>query len=151
MGDVSQHFAMWEFTLSDVAVRHGIDNSIPDVFRPNVMALAKMILEPAREALGPIRINSGYRCPALNRLVKGSPNSQHLKGQAADIHPLAVSLKELARYLQVHAPFDQLILEFSSWVHVSYALEERGQILVSSLDSSGHPQYRDARADEFKA
>lgn len=32
-----------------------------------------------------IRITSGLRCPEHNKLVGGSPRSQHLKGLAADV------------------------------------------------------------------
>ena len=66
----------------------------------------------------PLHINSGYRCPALNKALKGAKNSQHTKGQAADIasdnpHGLA----ELV--LQKKLPFDQMIL-YSTFVHISH-------------------------------
>ena len=81
------------------------------------------MLDPLREWYGkPIAVNSGYRCPQLNRLVGGAASSQHLKGEAADI--TAGSREEnrkLFEYIRENLPFDQLIDEKNfSWVHVSY-------------------------------
>jgi len=45
----------------------------------NALQTLRMVLNT------PIQINSGYRSPAHNARVGGSPNSQHLKGNAADI------------------------------------------------------------------
>ena len=53
-------------------------------------------------------------------------NSQHAKGQAADIEIPGVDNLKLAQYIQDKMDFDQLILECytgdpsSGWVHVSY-------------------------------
>ena len=39
-----------------------------------------------RDALGPIRVSSGYRNPELNRAIGGSSRtSQHCKGEALDL------------------------------------------------------------------
>jgi hypothetical protein len=55
--------------------------------RKNLVTLVEHVLDPLRERWGaPIRVNSGYRCPALNRKVGGVPNSYHLRGMAADIN-----------------------------------------------------------------
>ena len=83
---LSEHFDLNEFTRSATADRLHIDNSIPEEFIPNLKNLCQQVLEPLREHFGiPVIISSGYRCPALNRAVGGVPNSQHLKGEAADI------------------------------------------------------------------
>ena len=52
----------------------------------NVQKLANQ-LQVLRNVVGsPIEINSGYRCPDYNdNVVKGSKNSQHKRGKAADI------------------------------------------------------------------
>ena len=90
-------------------------------------ALVDNVLDPLREAYGkPIRVNSGFRCPALNKAVKGSATSDHMAGRAADI--TGGSPKEHKRlfYLiqELGLPFDQLIDEKRfSWVHVSYRKE----------------------------
>jgi hypothetical protein len=74
----------------------------------------------------PIKIGSGYRCPALNRAVGGVANSQHMKGQAADLC-IDGDLKKGKRWfewIKTHCQFDQLIWEHNAkgsyWVHVSY-------------------------------
>ena len=92
------------------------------------------MLDPLREWYGnPIHVNSGYRCPPLNRLVGGAPTSQHTKGEAADI--TAGSKEEnrrLFEYIRRNLPFDQLIDEKDfAWVHVSFRRDgnNRGQVL----------------------
>jgi hypothetical protein len=80
----------------------------------------------------PIRVNSGYRCPKLNKAVGGSATSQHVLGQAADITGGNKSenkiLFDLIKSLKL--PFDQLIWENGgTWVHVSYGPRNRRQVL----------------------
>lgn len=116
-----------------MASKLGIDNSIPEGLVWNLdVVLAG--LERIRAYLGdkPIKVLSGYRCPELNHAVGGSPRSQHLVAQAADIvcpefgdpQGVAVKLAEGRFSLGI----DQLILE-ASWVHVSFTLEPRHQVL----------------------
>lgn len=51
-------------------------------------------LQTIRRWLGvPLIVSSGCRCPARNKLVGGSPTSQHLEGKAADIK--GVPIEEL--------------------------------------------------------
>ena len=62
-------------------------------------------LNVIREELGsPLYVNSGYRSPEDNKKVGGSPNSQHLKGKAADLrsneftpYQLFLIIKELIK------------------------------------------------------
>ena len=43
-------------------------------------------LQVLRDLYGkPITIVSGYRCPLHNKAVRGSPKSDHLRGEAVDI------------------------------------------------------------------
>ena len=78
------------------------------------------LLEPAREVVGPILINSGYRNEAVNRLVGGVRNSQHLKGQAADIRPKdPKQFQRLVDFLRHHELTDQL-LTGNGWLHISW-------------------------------
>ena len=94
----------------------------------NIRSLCETILEPLRQHAGiPIQLNSGYRCPALNRAVGGSSQSQHLKGEAADIRvPDPQTGEAWFRWMRDHLPFDQLIKERLSrtspsfWIHVSH-------------------------------
>lgn len=97
--------------------------------------LVDNVLQPLRDLYGsPIKVNSGYRSPLVNIFVKGNSNSQHMKGEAADI--TAGSREEnkiLFELIRDNLLFDQLINEYDySWVHVSYKSEKdknRKQIL----------------------
>lgn len=128
-----KHFTIDELSRSATATRRGIDNTPTREAIGNLTALVDNVLDPLREAWGkPIRVNSGYRCPALNRAVGGSATSQHLTGQAADITAGGVSenrrLFDLIRRLRL--PFDQLIWENGgAWVHVSHGPRHRRQVL----------------------
>ena len=80
-----------------------------------------MLLEPARQVVGPIIINSGYRNPRVNALVGGVKNSQHLLGQAADIRPQdPAQFQRLVDFLKTHDLTDQL-LTGSGWLHISWS------------------------------
>ena len=117
------HFTISELLKSDTALKHKLWNGAPKEAEENLRALVDEVLDPLREAYGrPIRVTSGYRCPKLNRLVGGSPNSQHMRGEAADIQPVVgneADLPELARILIANGKFDQLII-YPTFIHVSY-------------------------------
>jgi hypothetical protein len=92
------------------------------------------VLEPLRVAMGkPIKISSGYRCEKLNKAVGGVYNSQHLKGQAADIDIQGDMEfgRKIFDYIKNHLPFDQLIWEHTAsgtyWVHVSFVFPDFGK------------------------
>ncbi len=145
---LSAHFSFDEFVFSDTAIRLGIDNMPNSDQIANIKALCSSVLEPARLTLGAIKVNSGYRSPDLNKLVGGSPTSEHMcQGDhaAADIRPLSptVSLPHLYAYIRSRLVFNQLIFEFSSWVHVSFRRvgENRNECLVSYL-KDGRTHYR---------
>jgi hypothetical protein len=117
---LSPHFQRWEFTVSDTAARRGIPNQPSAAEWANLKALCTHALEPAREALGRLHVTSGYRCRALNTAIGGATGSQHVNGQAADIIPYVGTLPELFKWIYRNVIFDQLILEFDEWIHVSY-------------------------------
>ena len=132
--NLSAHFTLAEFTASEVAARRGLDNRMPDELIPDAIALCENVLEPARAALGPIRVNSGYRSKKVNSAVGGAWGSQHTLGQAADIITLGINVRmfDLFEYIYKNLPFDQLIWEFSgSWVHVSFAPVLRHTVLAA--------------------
>ena len=84
---LSKNFRLSEFTRSDTAKRLGIVNECSSVEQVlNLAYLCHTVLQPLRDRFGPIRINSGYRCPELNKAVGGVANSQHMRGEAADIY-----------------------------------------------------------------
>ena len=114
-----RYFKLKEFTDSITAKARGIENTPTPEAIANIELLVSNILDPAREKFGsPIKINSGYRTKELNKAVKGSDTSQHMRGQAADI-----TSKDNFRLFNLlkSLPFDQLIWERGGqWVHVSY-------------------------------
>lgn len=120
---LSPHFALAEFTRSETAARHGGIDMLPsDAVLANLKRLCIEVLEPIRKRAGEIIVTSGYRPQALNDLIGGSKNSDHLTGSAADIHVLDISLEQLAETvesLQMQIPLKQCIIEFGQWVHVS--------------------------------
>lgn len=129
-----KYFTVEELTRSTTASQRGIDNSPNSIQATNLSLLVEKVLDPLREAYGaPITVNSGFRSPELNKAVKGANNSQHTKGEAADITVGSktgnMKLFNLIRDLRL--PFDQLIDEKAfSWIHVSYRHgNNRGQIL----------------------
>ena len=80
-----------------------------------------MLLEPARQEVGPIIINSGFRNSRVNRLVGGVKNSQHLLGQAADIRPKdPAQFQRLVAFLRNCEYTDQL-LTGPGWLHISWS------------------------------
>jgi Peptidase M15 len=133
-------FSLEEFTSSTTADRLGIDNT-PTAFEiDNLRTLCVQILQPARSALGPIIVHSGFRSAALNTAVGGVPDSAHRLGFAADIVPLNAGKLELAKWIRHNTQFDQLILEFGTlqnpnWIHVSADPKRRMEV----LRAFGHP------------
>lgn len=122
---LTPHFRLSEFSRSNTADSKGIDNSVPKELIPSLKNLCQQVLEPLREHFGkPIIISSGYRCHSLNKAVGGVPNSQHLKGEAADI--VMPNLAEAFYWLIDNTPFDQLGFESkgsTKWIHVSCKMD----------------------------
>ena len=130
MGTITKDFSYREFERSEVADAKHICNVITSFeVRDSILALTENVLQPLRDAWGkPLKVNSGYRCKALNAAVGGVPTSQHVKGEAADIAAGdPVKLAMLA--VKLGLPFDQMIL-YPTFVHFSHKLtgEQRGQI-----------------------
>lgn len=118
-----KYFTIKELVKSSTAEAKGIDNTPTQEVERNLTALVDNVLAPLRAIYGkPITVNSGYRCPELNKAVGGSATSDHVKGFAADI--TAGSKEENERLFNIikhNFHFSQLIDEKNfSWVHVSY-------------------------------
>ncbi len=119
---LSKNFYLDEFTLSQKAVRAGI---LIEVTQENIeffyiKMLCEKVLQPLRDALGPVHITSGYRPPKLNKLIGGSSRSQHMYGQAADVVVSGYTPLQVARWIAKNiSGYDQLIHEFGAWTHVS--------------------------------
>lgn len=141
MGTVSKNFDYKEFEKTDVPGMQ-VRNTIASVeIRDNVKALVDKVIQPLRDAWRkPLAINSGYRCPEVNKAVGGVPTSQHAKGEAADVCPFGRNGHgdiEVVRQLAITAcdlglPFDQMIL-YPTFVHFSHKRNgtQRGQILYN--------------------
>ena len=94
---------------------------LPLEAKANIEALVEQVLDPAREKFGkPVFVNSGYRCPKHNLEVKGVKNSQHMKGEAADITTgTAEGNRELKKVIEELGKYDQLIT-YPTFLHVSW-------------------------------
>lgn len=119
-----QYFTIEELCRSTTAEKRGIDNTPTPEVVGNLTLLVDNVLDPLRKSWGgPITVNSGYRCPELNKAVGGVANSEHVLGRAADITVGSVSRNKrlLSLVKSLDLPFRQLILENGgAWVHVSY-------------------------------
>ena len=146
-----RYFTISEMLRSDTALKMGIWNGANLEHEENMRALVENVLDPLRERYGhPIYVSSGYRCPKLNNAVNGAINSQHMRGEAADIHarltmptpqtphcgldPQSLTPYDftnenlkLAQMIAEAGNFDQMILEEVGewdlnprWIHVSY-------------------------------
>ncbi len=143
---LTDNFSLQELLKSQTALRKGIDNkpADPSVIT-NLQVLCEKVLQPVRDHFArPVVINSGYRCPKLNKAIGSSSKSQHTKGEAADIEIPGLSNKELAEYIEDNLPFDQLILEFyngvdpnSGWVHVSYVGDDDNRKQTLTINKNG--------------
>ena len=128
---LTEHFTLEELTKSYTATQLGIDNTPSQEVVANLKALCVHILEPLRKAYGkPIIVSSGYRCPKLNKAVKGAAQSQHMLGQAADVHSVSdtrADNMELWNVLKkLGLPIDQAINEYNyNWLHLSYGPRNR--------------------------
>lgn len=132
--NVTMHFTMEELYASATATAKGINNKPSVQQMINLVYLCAYVLEPLRVAMGePIKIGSGFRCQQLNKAVGGVYNSQHMKGQAADlcIDGDIQKGRKWFNYIKNHLPFDQLIWEHNSkgtyWVHVSFVFPDFGK------------------------
>jgi hypothetical protein len=145
---LSENFTLQEFTKSQTALRHGIDNTPSEEHLSAARKLFTEVVQPVRNQFGVTVINSGYRGPELNAKVGGSSRSQHCKGEAVDIEVPGVPNAEVAQWIADNTDFDQLILEFytpgvpdSGWVHVSHTTENRGEILTA-MKENGKTVYK---------
>tara|TARA_R100000655_G_scaffold77245_1_gene116303 strand:- start:8772 stop:9227 length:456 start_codon:yes stop_codon:yes gene_type:complete len=125
---ISKHISYKEGAYSNTAIRRGIDNNPNAKELKNMKLTAEKVFEPLREHVGrPIKINSFFRCPELNKAIGGSSKSQHCNGQAIDIDDTYgnMSNADMYEWIKENLDFDQMIWEFGSnenpaWVHVSY-------------------------------
>ena len=128
MERISDHITLREGINSFTAKRKNIENIPNDYQVTNMFVLAHQVFEPLRDWVGgPIKINSFFRSPELNKAIGGSSKSQHCEGRAIDIDDVYgyKTNAEMFNFIKNNLDFDQLIWEFGTddnpdWVHVSY-------------------------------
>lgn len=140
---LGKYFTLEEMTRSQTAARRGLPNQPTAKQLESLKALVRNVLDPLREALGrPVNISSGFRSEAVNKAVGGSSSSQHRYGEAADIVVPGLTVEQVvARIRSLNLPFDQLIDEFGSWVHVSHGPRHRREVLRARRDFNGRTIY----------
>lgn len=145
---LSKNFVLSELTRSNTATRLGIINEPTKKHLPNMQMVVTNLLQPMRNALGPIRVTSGYRSKALNRAIGGSSKSQHCKGQACDLQfwkDGQMCNKEIYDWvLKSGIEFDQMINEFDyAWIHISLKEKDnRKEVLEAYKDDDGDTAYK---------
>ena len=141
-----KYFELDEFIRSDTAKKKGIDNSPTFEIVAHLDELVEKFLDPLRAAYGmPIRISSGYRCPALNKAVSGAVTSIHMIGYAADMQ-VGGSFNKFRDFVvewvkKTGTKFDQILLESNKktgakWIHIGLynnSGQQRGQIKVMEV------------------
>ena len=138
MTRLTPHFTLEEFTFSQTATRKGIDNTPHEGILDNLCILANG-MEHVRNLLNAtIHVSSGYRCPELNDLLGSKRTSQHTKGLACDFTSNAYGSPQIifADIITSDIPYDQLILEFDRWIHISF-VEDGGTPRKQALIING--------------
>ena len=147
---ISEHISYREGVYSHTATRRGIDNTPNNEQLDCMEKIAEEIFEPLRAYVGgPIKINSFFRCPELNKAIGGSSKSQHCKGQAMDIDDTfgRMTNAEMYHWIKDYLDFDQMIWEFGDddnpdWVHVSYVSpEENRNRCLKAYRENGKTKY----------
>ena len=134
MKQLSENFTVEELTRSTTAEQLGIDNTPDADSLENLKLLVDNVLQPLRDMYGrPIVVNSGYRCPQLNKAIGGAKTSQHTLGKAADITAgnKAENKRLFNLVLDGDLIFDQLIDEKDyRWIHISYNQDRNRQQIL---------------------
>ena len=116
------------------------------IVKKNMNTLVNKVLDPLREKVGAIRVNSGYRTPAYNKQIGGATNSQHCKGEAVDILPLEKDIADVFTLIIREFKYDQVILERNNrgarWIHISYKLEGNRQKAMTANVVNGKATYK---------
>ena len=144
----SKNFSLAEIEHSNTAKRLGISNEMSEEHIENMQRLITDLIQPMRDAIGPIRVTSGYRSKALNSAIGGSNRSQHSKGQALDLQFWEMGKMNNKKIydwiLNSGLDFDQIINEFDfAWIHISLKdKNNRKQNLEAYKNEKGKTKYR---------
>jgi len=143
---LSDHFTLAEFTKSQTAERHGIDNTPDDAQIERMKILCENVLEPVRvhfdKSFSP---SSGFRSVELCNKIGSKSTSQHAQGEAVDFEVPGVDNRVVAEWIVDNCEFDQLILEYytpgipdSGWVHCSFKGEGNRKEVLTLTKGSGY-------------
>ena len=142
---LSPNFSLEELTRSEAAARNGWDNSPNEAEIENLKRLAAL-LQDVKAAVGgkPVLINSAYRSKQVNDAVGSKDSSQHRIGCAADLRVPGMTPRQVVEAcIAAQVPFDQIILEFDAWTHISVPntpdAAPRGSKLI--IDRQGTRQF----------
>ena len=147
---ISKHISYKEGVYSRTALRRGIKNNPNAEQMENMVAIAEEVFEPLRVWVGgPIKINSFFRSPELNKAIGGSGKSQHCHGQAIDLDDTfgKATNAEMYNFIKKNLDFDQIIWEFGDdenpdWVHVSYVSPDQNRNrCLKAYKKSGKTNY----------
>jgi uncharacterized protein YcbK (DUF882 family) len=139
---LSENFTLQELSKTST----GLENTPNKKQTDSLRQLAINVLQPARDALGPIKVTSAYRSQAVNAKVGGVSTSQHTKGEAADLM-MGGGQKKLLEWIIANVEFDQIISEFPDanenprWVHVSYKEGANRNQKLKAIKSNGKTKY----------
>ena len=157
---LTKNFTLQELTRSNTALRRGINNTPDKEHIIKLRLLATHLLQPLRNAVGSIRITSGYRSPELCVVLGSKITSQHTKAEAIDCQYIKRgkmdNLKIYKALIDLDLDFDQCILEFGTppptvnkdtdypaWIHLSWKVSDnRRQVLVAYKDENNKTKYR---------
>jgi len=147
---ISKHISYKEGVYSRTAMRRSIKNNPNAEQMENMVAIAEEVFEPLRVWVGgPIKINSFFRSPELNKAIGGSGKSQHCHGQAIDLDDTfgKATNAEMYEFIKQNLDFDQMIWEFGDdenpdWVHVSYVSPDQNRKrCLKAYKKSGKTNY----------
>lgn len=147
---VSKNISYKEATHSTTAKRLGIDNTPNAEQFSNMVYVAENVFQPIREHFGvPIYVSSFFRSEALNKAVRGSSSSTHIKGEAMDLDAdvfEGVTNAQIFEYIKNNLEFDQLIWEFGTdenpaWVHVSLSKRNNRKQVLKAVRVDGKTHY----------
>ena len=155
---LSKNFTLKELTRSNTALRLGIDNQPSKEGVLKLTLLATSLLQPLRNAVGSLRITSGYRSPQLSEAIGSSSNSQHCRYEAVDMQFVKRgkmdNIKIYDALIHIDLDYAQCILEFGNatehidptepdWIHLSWkVVDNRRQTLVAYKDENNKTKYR---------
>jgi len=141
--EVSDYVSYKEVIHSNTAVAKGINNEPSAEQLELIKECAKNVFDKLRVAAGgPVKINSVFRSPGLNKAIGGSQTSQHSVGldPSKNSYGAAMDLDDnyfykdlsemdnvdMGHWIRENCDYDQLIYEFPGntgqprWIHVSY-------------------------------